>query len=139
PPRSPPNRIESRNRTMKTTKTIFAMPAAAPAIPPNPSAAATSAITSSDMTRPNIGLFLRSPKSQLGERSRVPVMSGSDLIGIVFRGECKQARDHDDGKDRLNLQFRVVNCSCNLLTKLVELIEKRDRSIHCWALNRPPA
>jgi len=47
---------------MKTTKMIFAIPAAAPAIPPNPSAAAISAIISSDMTRPNIGLFSVAPK-----------------------------------------------------------------------------
>jgi hypothetical protein len=45
---------------------LFAIPAAAPAIPPNPNAAAISAISaiiSRDMTRPNIGLFSVAPFS----------------------------------------------------------------------------
>jgi hypothetical protein len=29
----------------------------------------------------------------------------------------------------------VLNCSCNLLTQLIELIEKSNRSIHVGALN----
>jgi hypothetical protein len=49
---------------------------------------------------------------------------GLDLIRIVFRRERKEARNHNDGKYRINLQFRVLNCSCNLLTEPVELIEK---------------
>ena len=49
---------------------------------------------------------------------------GLDLIRIVFRRERKEARDHNDGKYRINLQFRALNRSRNLLTELVALIEK---------------
>jgi hypothetical protein len=40
-----PNRRETTNRTRNTKKRILAIPAAVPAMPPNPSTAAMSAIT----------------------------------------------------------------------------------------------
>jgi len=113
---------------MKMKKMILAIPAAAPAIPPNPSAAAISAIISSDMTRPNIGLFSVAPSStrmRAAEFRNVGQQdSFLDLIEIVFGREEEERRHGDNGKDRINSQFGALNCSRKLLTEVVELIEK---------------
>jgi hypothetical protein len=53
---------------MKTINTILAIPAAAPAIPPNPSTAAISAMTRSVMTRPSMVLFSVISRTQLAEK-----------------------------------------------------------------------
>jgi hypothetical protein len=45
---------DTRNMTRKTKKRIFAIPAAAPAMPPKPNRAAMSAITRNVTAHPNI-------------------------------------------------------------------------------------
>jgi hypothetical protein len=52
-PRRPNNR-ETTNKTRKITNKIFAIPAAAPAIPPKPNKAATRAITRKKIDQDNI-------------------------------------------------------------------------------------
>ncbi len=137
---------------MKTKNTIFAIPAAAPAIPPKPSAAAISAMMSSDMTKPSMMPFSvvsqastrgERASSCPGERGFLPAlptaalrMTRSNLVGIVFRWESEESGRHDEGQHRIKLRLRPLNRSCQLVAEAIELGEKGSRLAHrgaaCW-------
>src|SRR5271169_3183388 len=99
PPRRPPARREMRNSTRATKNTIFAMPTAAPAMPPKPSMPAINAMISRVTTRLNIagselllGSADKTPENRKRFRSGVARSRASDLVGVVLGREEERAQ-----------------------------------------------